>query len=88
MLQLTDCIAFSGLNGDQLEAVAVHKRLPMIIAAEWAGHAFGCAGGCRTIGGILAEEARAALADGNHDRFERYRRALDDFVRDHPGLVH
>ncbi len=60
MLSLTDCIAFSGLSCGQLDAIARHEHLPLIIAAEWAETTLEREGGCRVVDGILSEDFRSA----------------------------
>lgn len=60
MLSLEDCIAFSGLTRDQLDAVACFKHLPPVIAAEWAETMLDTPGGCDELDWILAEEAGVA----------------------------
>lgn len=85
MLSLVDCIAFSGLTPDQLEAVACHKHVPVIVAAEWAETALDSSDGTHEVEIALAEEAR--LAASHHlDCAESWDRALDEFRRQHPEL--
>ena len=67
MLSLEDCIAFSGLTPDQLDAVACHKHLPPIVAAEWAEGALETQCGCSDVEHIVAAEvAFAALTARCH----------------------
>ncbi|MEO5374815.1 MAG: hypothetical protein H7840_11130 [Alphaproteobacteria bacterium] len=84
MLQLTDCVAFSGLTDPQLEAVATHKHMPMIIAAGWAENMVCCEEGCVMIEGMIEEEIACACAHGSRECAERYRAGLVEFHRDHP----
>ncbi len=83
MLSLEDCIAFSGLTREQLDAVACHEHLPLIVVAEWAETILEQEDGCIVVEAILAAEVRAA---GIHhpDHRDQWRRALADFRRTHP----
>lgn len=87
MLQLTDCVAFSGLTDPQLEAVAVHQHLPMIIAAEWAENMVCCDEGCLMIEGMIEEEVEYARAKGDVRCAERYRDGLKEFLKEHPMMA-
>lgn len=85
MLSLVDCIAFSGLTPDQLEAVSCYRHVPVIVAAEWAETALDSLDGTHEVETALAEEAKLATAHhlacaGCWDK------ALDQFRREHPEL--
>jgi len=80
MLSLVDCIAFSGLTPDQVDAVACHKHLPAIIAAEWAGKALETAEGRDLVEAVLISEL--AHAHAHHRACEAaWSAALADFRR-------
>jgi hypothetical protein len=84
MLSMVDCIAFSGLTGDQLDAVACYKRLPPIVAAEWAETVLESPDGCRLVETMLMEEV--TVAQSHHWPCETaWRGALDEFRRQMPG---
>ncbi|HLO75248.1 MAG TPA: hypothetical protein VK196_02175 [Magnetospirillum sp.] len=85
MLSLVDCIAFSGLTPDQLEAVACHKHVPVIVAAEWAETALDSFEGTHEVEVALAEEARLAAAH-HLDCAACRDKALGEFRRQHPEL--
>lgn len=82
MLSLVDCIAFSGLTPDQLDAIACNKHVPMIVAAEWAETRLECADGSCEIEALLAAEVLTAHAH-HPDREDAWTRALVDFRRGH-----
>lgn len=84
MLTLQDCIAFSGLTPDQLDAIARHQHLPAVIAAEWAETVLESEDGVRLVEAVLLEEVACARAAGKRDLAERLRRGLDEFQHDHP----
>lgn len=83
MLSLEDCIAFSGLTVNQLDAVACHEHLPLIIVAEWAETVLAAADGCTRVAAILAEEVEEA-PHHHKDRAADWAEALAQFRRDHP----
>jgi len=82
MLSLEDCIAFSGLTREQLDAVACHEHLPLIVVAEWAETALDCEGGCTLVEAILVEEVRGA-GRRHPDRLQDWDRGLAEFRRVH-----
>lgn len=84
MLSLEDCIAFSGLTADQLDAVACHEHLPLIIVAEWAETVLDAADGCTRVAAILVEEVEAAPRH-HKDRAADWAEALAQFRREHPA---
>jgi len=86
MLSLVDCIAFSGLTPDQLEAVACHKHVPVIVAAEWAETILDQPHGAEQVEDMLASEAKVASAH-HLARAECWTRALAEFHTMHPELV-
>lgn len=85
MLSLVDCIAFSGLTPDQLEAVACHKHVPVIVAAEWAETALDSLEGTHAVESALADEAKLAAAH-HLACADNWDKALDEFRRQHPEL--
>lgn len=82
MLSLEDCIAFSGLTSEQVDAIACHEHLPLILVAEWAETVLEAEGGCARVAAILAEEVEAA-AIHHQDRRDQWKRALEQFCREH-----
>jgi len=87
MLTLNDCIAFSGLTDEQLEAIAHHEHLSLILAAELAEDMVGCRNGCARLAAMLVEEAREAALAGDCRRAAQVRHALHEFLAEHPGLA-
>ncbi|MEO5373913.1 MAG: hypothetical protein H7840_06480 [Alphaproteobacteria bacterium] len=80
MLSIHDCIAFSGLTGDQLDAVAFHQQLPPIIAAEWAETILDLPGGGIVMTATLASAVRWARAVGHHRDVARFEDGLRAFL--------
>ncbi|BAE51702.1 hypothetical protein [Paramagnetospirillum magneticum] len=82
MLSLEDCIAFSGLTAEQLDAVACHEHLPLIVVAEWAETVLAAEDGCAKVAAILAEEVEAAVIH-HKDRLGDWAHGLEEFLREH-----
>lgn len=84
MLTLQDCIGFSGLTPEQLEAVADHEHLDMIIAAEWAETMLDKPNGADIVEHVLSDEVDYCETHGNRSRHDRYQACLDEFHKQHP----
>ncbi len=81
MLTLQDCLGFSRLTPEQIEAIAVHQHLEMIVAAEWAESMLDRPGGRSVVERVLAAEVDRCRSRGDLRRWRRYQSGLDDFVR-------
>jgi|AGTN01.3.fsa_nt_gi hypothetical protein len=82
MLALIDCIAFSGLSPDQVDAVACYKHIPVIVAAEWAESALEDPHGVEEVEDMLASEAMVA-AEHHLACAESWSLALAEFRHEH-----
>lgn len=80
MLSVHDCIAFSGLTADQLDAVAFHQGLSPVLAAEWAGTVLDRPDGPSVIETTIAAAARHARASGHDRRADRFEAGLCEFL--------
>lgn len=83
MLTLDDCIAFGDLTKTQLEAVAHHEHVPLIIAAEMMENIADTCEGCELVTGILRDEMKEARDKGDFRKVDCYRHALQDFLANH-----
>lgn len=81
MLTLQDCIGICGLNPDQVEAIADHEHLNMILAAEWAECMLDKPGGRDIVSHVLEDEAAHCRAAGDYQRSRRYQQGLAQFRR-------
>lgn len=84
MLSLVDCIAFSGLTDDQLDAIADYQHLPPVLAAEWAETMLDSPAGRDIVETMLRREVAIAADHGKADCVRRYRQGLVEFVRVYP----
>jgi hypothetical protein len=83
MLSLDDCIAFCGLTREQLDAVACHQHLPLIVVAEWAETVMDQEDGALVVEAILVEEVDAAPMHHPAHR-DAWGRGLAEFRRTYP----
>ena len=85
MLSLQDCIDFSDLSEDEIEAIAEHEHLPEIVAAELGATLLQSTSGLCLIKLYLLENIELARATGHFDKAARLEALYDRFNRDHPG---
>jgi hypothetical protein len=83
MLTLNDCLAMSGLDEDEVAAIAEHEHLPLIIAAELAQYLCATAAGDGAIERMIRDDIADALA--RHDRVHaaKLRLVLQHFRETH-----
>lgn len=74
MLTIQDCIAFCGMDADEVEAMAAFERLPTVVAAEWTARELGSRRGRAHVIAILEERAGEARLRGDFE-------AADDLDR-------
>ena len=60
MLTLQECIDLSGLEVEEIEAIARHERIPEIVAAELGNHLLATSDGRRRIRRMLADNLSQA----------------------------
>lgn len=86
MLSLEECLEFSDLEYDEIEAIAEHEHVPLIVAAEMGFQMARTTDGLRGIHTILEEVADHAQACGHKAQAEHYRDACRLFLRHHPEI--
>ncbi|WP_142847404.1 hypothetical protein [Telmatospirillum sp. J64-1] len=84
MLTLQDCIGYCGLTPEQLHAIADHEHIPDMVAVEWAETMLAKPNGEVIVESIIADEIAILCAHGDIVCAERYRQALEEFMREHP----
>jgi len=77
MLTFEDCIAFCGMDADEVEALAVSEHLPTVIAAEWTARELGTAEGRTHVIEILSERAGEARLRGDFAAADELERILE-----------
>jgi hypothetical protein len=64
MISLEDCIAFSGLNKDEVEAISEHEHIPEIAAAALANYLLKQPHGGKAIRTMIIDDIHKALEAG------------------------
>jgi hypothetical protein len=85
MLTLQDCVAMSGLDEAEVDAIAEHEHLPPIIAAELASYLEGRPGGTPAIRQMILDDIEAAAARGDDVQVLKLRLVLRRFCETHPA---
>ncbi|MBB4286570.1 hypothetical protein [Roseospira goensis] len=77
MLTIQDCIAFCGMDEDEVEALAGCEQLPTIVAAEWVAREVATVSGRAHVVELLSERAGEARLRGDYETAEHLERILD-----------
>lgn len=85
MLSLQECIDFSDLSEDEIEAIAEHEHVPEIVAAEIGATLLQTTSGVCLIKLYLLENIEHARARGQFDKARRLEVLYRSFDREHPG---
>lgn len=86
MLSLQECIDFSDLTEDEIEAIAEHEHVPEIVAAEIGATLLQTNSGVCLIKLYLLENIEHARSRGHYDKANRLDELYRRFNRDHPGV--
>jgi hypothetical protein len=84
MLSLEDCLGLCGLSEDELQLVAEHEHVPLIVAAELAAELLRTARGTYVLRGYMLDVLEKAVAAGARDRARRLDRIIAGFISAHP----
>jgi hypothetical protein len=84
MISKEDCIAFTGLTSDEVDAIAEHEHLADIPAAALANLLLHEQHGAETIRAMMVDDIRAALAEGRKPHAAGLLAALRHFLHEHP----
>ena len=85
MLTRDDCIAFSGLTEEELEAIAEHEHIPLIIATELGSYLTRSDEGIPCIKRMMLDDIAHHLARGEIERAQHLSVVLNQFDRNHPA---
>lgn len=89
MLTLEDCIAFSDLTRQEIDAIAEHEHLPATIAAELGCYLVHRPDGQHTIRAMIRDDIDAARGRGDLRHSAELKLVLQNFVehcRRNPAL--
>ena len=84
MVSLEDCIAMSGLNADEVEAIVEHEHVPPIEAAAIGAELMEEPDGPARVRAILVDDLRAARARGDLSHAAGLLATLRRFLHEHP----
>ena len=83
MLSLEDCIAMSDLTAEEIEAIAMHEHIPVIIAAELGNYLTHKHGGPMRICQMIMDDIDKAYQQKDSLRVARLKITLKHFIEAH-----
>lgn len=84
MLTFDDCVALSELTEEEVEAIAEHEHLPMIVAAELGNYLIHGPDGALRVERIILDDMVAANRHGDRRHALTLKLVLQHFVERHP----
>jgi hypothetical protein len=84
MLTLQDCLAMSGLDEDEVAAIAEHEHLPLIVAAELAHYLSATPAGDGAVERMIRDDIADALARDDLTHAAKLCLVLRHFCDKHP----
>jgi len=84
MLSIADCQGMCGLTEDELQVLADHEHLPLIVASELAAELLRTPRGTWQIRNCLLEELEKSVARKELDKANRLERVISGFISAHP----
>jgi hypothetical protein len=84
MISLEDCIAFSGLDEDEVAAIGEHEHIPDIAATALANYLLKQQHGGDAIRKMIVDDIHQALDAGHVRHAEELFMALRHFLDQHP----
>ncbi|MGH8675836.1 MAG: hypothetical protein ACREVG_16200 [Burkholderiales bacterium] len=84
MLSIADCQGMCGLTEDELQVLAEHEHLQLIVATELAAELLKTPRGTWRIRDCLLGELEKSVARNDLDRARRLERIISGFISAHP----
>ena len=84
MLSYEDCLGLCALSEEEIEAIARHERIPMIVAAELGDYLCHSPQGEPMIRRIILDDIAEAEAAGDAEEMLKLKALLRHFVQTHP----
>lgn len=84
VLTLQDCIALCDLTEEEVEAIAEHEHIPMMVAAELGNYLVHSPEGVPMIRRYIVDDIKAAEARGNEKHVTLLKLVLWHFIQTHP----
>lgn len=80
MLTLADCIGLCDLDRDEIDAIAQHEHLPVVIAAELGNYMVQTTSGRRAIEDIIRDDSLAAQRRSDFEEAAKLKLVLRHFI--------
>ena len=87
MIALEDCMAMCGLTPEEIDAIAEHEHIPELAAAALGDYLLHLEKGPHVIYGMLKDDIRHAIAEGEAAHARQLVAALGHFLKEHPGAA-
>ncbi|MBA3996000.1 MAG: hypothetical protein C0489_03760 [Candidatus Accumulibacter sp.] len=84
MLSLEDCLDFSDLANDEIEAIAAHEHIPLICAAELGCELLKTPDGIRQLHSMVLDDMEQALEHGQMETASRWALVYRQLQNTHP----
>lgn len=84
MLSYVDCVGFSELTEEEIEAVAEHEHVPEIVAAELGNYLVQTPEGVPMLKRIICDDIEEAMRQGDKERTLHLKLVLKHFIETHP----
>lgn len=84
MLSLKDCLDFCDLDCREIEAIAEHEHVPLIVAMEMSSELVATEEGLRNMHTMMRDDIEHALEIGNLDHATELTATYLHFCKDHP----
>lgn len=85
MLSLEECLDFCDLDPEEVEAIAEHEHVPLIVAAEMGFQMLRSPEGVEHIHAMLEDNAEHARDRGLAERAQHLTVVCQHFLASHPG---
>ena len=83
MLSLDECIDFCELDGDEVEGIAAHEHVPLIVAAELGYQMLQTQDGLIALQAMMRDNIEIARSRGEVDRADHFARIYRHFLSVH-----
>ena len=83
MLTIEDCIGMSGLTEDEIDAVAEHEQVPVMLALEMGSYLCRTTAGLTQLEGMIVDDIAAAKERGDLAHAAKLASVLDQFRQHH-----
>lgn len=84
MICLEDCLDFSDLDNEEIEAIAEHEHIPIICAAEMGCELLKSPDGVRRLHSMVIDDFQVALEHGQVERANRWANTYQHLQTTHP----